>query len=347
MTLLDRIRAPRPNGGTIDPSTLPMSSPWATSDLQKILWDDIFGTVLPPNTRAAAMELSPISRSRNLLVSTICRLPLAAYSRDVRLDPQPSWISRTDTAQSPQHRMAWTVDDLIFYGQSCWWREKGADTFPSHAQRLNQDEWEVDDDNRVRVNGTPVSSEQVIMFTGLHEGILTYAKKDLRDAHRLYEIVADRLQNPAPVIDLHQTEGADLNETERDELLAVWRRARRAEGGAAVGYTNKAIEAKVLGDSLGENLLIEARNASALDLARHVGVAAGRIDATAPKASLNYETTTGRNQEFVDFDLALYMTPITARLSLDDCVPRGQRIAFELGDFTGPTPSAAGPTLED
>lgn len=347
MALLDKIRAPRTAGGTVDPATLPISSPWSSGDLQRIVFEDIFGTAIPANTRASAMQLPAISRARNLLVTTICRFPLAAYRADARLEVQPSWLTRTNLAQSPQHRIAWTVDDLIFYGRSCWWVERGSDGFPLSVQRLNQGEWEVNDDNRVLVNGTPVRDDQVIIFTGLHEGILSYASKTLADARRLYEIVRDRLENPAPMIDLHQTEGADLAEEDRNKLLAMWRRSRRAEGGAAVGYTNKAIEARVLGEGLGEALLIEARNAASLDLARHIGVAAGRIDATAPKASLNYETTTGRNQEFVDFDLALYTTPITARLSLDDCVPVGQRVVLELGDFTAPAPSPAGPAFED
>ena len=86
---------------------------------------------------------------------------------------------------------------------------------------------------------------------------------------------------------------------------------------------------------------------AALDLARMVGVHGGMIDATTPKASLNYETTTGRNGEFVDLDLALYMTPITARLSLDDVMPRGRRVALDTIDFSSLTVDPTGPTTED
>ena len=102
-----------------------------------------------------------------------------------------------------------------------------------------------------------------------------------------------------------------------------------------------------MGDATGDQLLVEARNAASLDLARIIGISAGMLDATAPKASLNYETTTGRNQEFVDFDLALYLTPIVSRLSQDDIVPAGTRVAFDLADFMGQTPTLTGPTLED
>ena len=97
----------------------------------------------------------------------------------------------------------------------------------------------------------------------------------------------------------------------------------------------------------GENLLIEARNAAVLDLARLIGVHGGMVDATTPKASLNYETTSGRNEEFVDFDLALYMLPITSRLSLDDVTPHGTRIAFDTAAFTTVPTTPTGPATED
>lgn len=337
-------------GGYVDPANLPYASPWADNDLARLVFDDVFAGEVPINTRSAAMRIPAVARARNLIVSTICPLPLQAMRRDVVLPPeeQPAWLNRTGTVTSAQHRMAWTVDDLIFYGWSCWWRRNGADNFPLHGDRINQGDWTVNGDNRVEVNGVVQDDDQVIVIPGLHEGILSYGVDAIRDTKRLYEIVRDRLENPIPAIDLHQTEGEDMPKEARKEMLAEWRAARRAKGGAAVGYSNKTIQVRELGLSAqGEQLMIEARNAASLDLARVVGVGASRIDATAPKASLNYETTSGRNQEFVDFDLALYMTPITARLSLDDCVPRGQRVVFDKTDLTGLTPAPTGPVQED
>jgi hypothetical protein len=337
-------------GGQVDPSTLPYATPWGQSDLQRLVFEDVFPGGIPCNSRSAAMRIPAVARARNLIVSTICPLPLEVFRKDVKLDDtaQPSWTYRTDTVTTPQHRLAWTIDDLIFYGWSCWWRTNGADGFPIAADRLNQGDWSINKDNRVEVNGQVVDDNRVIVIPGLHEGILTYGVDAIRDTRRLYEIVRDRLENPVPSLDLHQTEGEDMTKGERDDLLKLWREARRSTGGAAVGYSNKAIQVRELGQTAGgEQLLVEARNAAALDLARVVGVGASRIDATAPKASLNYETTTGRNQEFIDFDLGLYITPITARLSMDDVVPRGQRSTFDLTQLAGLAPSLTGPADQD
>lgn len=313
------------------------------------MFEDVFGTDLPITSRAAAMKLPPVARARNLLVSTICQIPLVAMRGDQQLPPedQPTWLYATNRATSPQLRLAWTVDDLIFHGWSAHWRTNpaGSRTFPLYMDRIPRESWTINADNRVEVDGVQVADDQVTLIPGLHEGILSFGSDALRDTRTLYRNVRQRLTNPIPGLELHQTGGTPLTRPEITQLVRDWAEAREGVNGG-VAYTNESITTKELGQS-GEQLLIEARNAAALDLARLIGVSGGRIDATAPKASLNYETTTGRNQEFVDFDLALYMTPITARLSLDDVLPRGQRVAFDLANFTGPAPAPTGPTLED
>lgn len=340
-----------------DPSLLPVATPWGqTGNLNAVLWQDVFGADrVPLNTRAAAMRLPAVARARNLIVSTICRSPLVALKGDTVLPPadQPAWAYRTDRPTSPQHRLGWTVDDLIFHGWSCWVRENAAPSsggFPLSFTRVPRHEWKINDDGHVEVKRGPIWVErpdnEVTLIPGLHEGILSYGLDALADARTLYSIVRTRLLNPVPQIDLHQTGGTPLTPDEIDALIDRWATARRG-GNGGVSYTNETIEARELGKAGDAQLMIEARNAASLDLARVVGVAASRIDATAPKASLNYETTTGRNQELVDYDLALYTLPIQARLSLDDVVPSGTRIALDLGDLTNPAPSPTGPSTQD
>lgn len=330
-----------------DPSTLAIASPWSDGDLEKIVVEDIWGGQ-PTNTRSQAMRDPAVARARNLLVSTGCKVPMRAYRRaEARPDSDTPFLYRTGTSTSWQHRNAWTIDDLIFYGWSCWGRENDANGFPIAADRIERSRWSINDDNRVEVDGRPVNDNEVILIPGLHEGVLKYGADTLYDSRELRRVVRDRIENPTPAIDLHQTEGEDLTKDQRDELVQHWREARAKRGGAAVGYTSKAIEVHELGTGGDAQLLIEARNAASLDIARIIGVAASRIDATAPKASLNYETTNGRNQELVDFDLALYLTPIAARLSLDDVVPQGTRVAHDFSELVELAPSLTGPETED
>lgn len=329
----------------IDPSAYPIASPWSTSTLQRIVAEDVFGTDLPVNTRSGAMRIPAVARSRNLMVSSISGNPLVSMRKTGPVDPQPTWLTAAAGGTSPQQRIAWTVDDLIFYGWSCWWRDNGADGFPVAATRIPISDWSIDADNQVIVNGVPVRPDQVIVIPGLHEGVLTFGVDALRDTTQLYANVRKRLANPVPALDLHQTGGRELTDDEIDALIDRWAVARQGANGG-VSYTSQNIEAKPMGGADDSQLMIESRNAAAVDIARMIGISAGLIDATTPKSSLNYETTQGRNEEFIDRDLALYMAPIVWRLSLDDVTPRGQYVAFDTSAFTGPF-NPTGPALED
>lgn len=330
----------------VDPSTYPIASPWSSSTMQRIVFDDIFGADLPMNTRSAAMRIPAVARARNLIVSSIASNPLVAMKVGAPIAQQPSWLTSADGGTSPQQTIVWTVDDLIFHGWSCWWRNNGADGFPLGRGRIPFGEWSINDDNRIEVNGQPVPDNAVILIPGMHEGILSFGCDTIRDTRTLYANVRRRLATPVPPIDLHQTGGRDLSDDEIDKLIDRYVLARQSDSGG-VGFTSKDIEARALANSDDGQLMIESRNAAAVECARMVGISAGLVDATTPKASLNYETTSGRNEEFADRDLNLYMAPIAWRLSLDDVTPHGTYIAFDMTAFTGPTYSPTGPTLED
>lgn len=330
-----------------DPSRFPIATPWGQSDLHRIAFEDLFGSDTPPNSRAAAMSIPAVARARNLLCTTIAKFLFVELEAGAPLPAidSPAWFTAAGNTTAA-HRLVWTVDDLIFYGWSCWWRVNDDETgLPLAAGRLNQDQWTVNDDNRIEVDGVEVNDDQVILIPGFHEGILTYGRDALADARALYRTVRSRLNAPIPPIDLHQTGGRELTVTERRELIDIWIAARRSANGA-VGFSTPDIDVRVL-EAGGDQLMIEERNAAAVEMARVVGVHAGMVDATTPKASLNYETTTGRNQEFVDFDVDTYVAPIAARLSMDDITAPGRAVALDTSAFTAPTASPTGPARQD
>lgn len=331
-------------GPAYDPSRFPIASPWSSSDLARIIASDWAGVDAPDNTRSGAMKIPAVARARNLIVSTLSTTPLVVHDHADQVVDAAPWLYSAGGGTSWQLRQAWTVDDLIFSGWSLWWREGGQQI--TEVGRVPLDDWELTPDNQLLVDGVPAKADEVILFPGLHEGVLSFGKDALNDTRTLMRNVRQRLFAPSPQLDLHQVDGDDLTDPEIDSLIARWAKARQGELGG-VSYTSKHIEPRELGGGGDAQLMIEARNAAAVDCARLIGVHAGMIDATAPKASLNYETSTGRNQEFVDFDLALYMTPITARLSLDDCLAPGLSAHFDMSSFTNLTQPATGPTVED
>jgi hypothetical protein len=158
------------------------------------------------------------------------------------------------------------------------------------------------------------------------------------------QAAANAARNPVPNVDLHYTGEDDLTPEEIDAVVERWTTKRRSATGG-VGFTNKYIEAKGLG-SHNENLLVEGRQEDAVDMARIGNVPASAVDASSGD-SLTYTTDASRNQQLLDYGGQYYMDAITARLSMDDCVPSMRRIAFDTSQFTQLTPNPTGAPTDD
>lgn len=314
--------------------------------------------------RAAAMRVPAVSRSRHLIVGTIGDLPLRVLRAEDVVDPQPYWAYGTDgqlgdltaedrhrfglvVGQSPWDRMLWTVDDLFFYGLSCWYatRLDPADNRPTRMVRLPIDRWDVDEETGavVDIDGHPLPAERVRLIPGPHDGILDFGRDTIITAGRLEHTVADVAAHPFR-IELHQTTDVVLSDTERKALISETRLALSQNDG--VLFTNSAIETKEHRLDSGD-LLIGGRNAAAVDVARHASIPAALIDATSAGASLEYATLQGRNQQWIDYGLVLYMDAVEARLGMDDVVPAGSRTAFDTADLTALSAGPTGPSTED
>lgn len=329
-------------------ATPQVGSPWTTGDLTAIVWADVFGGDPAPVTRAVAMAVPAVSKARHVLCSVIGPLPLLSFAGETQDDPQPLWMQRTDGDLSPFHRMIWTVDDLFHYGWSLWAAKRGAPSDGSPllaAARVPYDRWNVDSEGYIVVDNQRVLEGQAILIPGPHGGLLNDSSTIVRLAADNLQAAANAARNPNPNIDLHYTGDEPMAEPDIDALILRWSNARRGANGG-VGFTNKLVEARVLGSHL-DKLLIEGRNADAVDVARAAGVTASSLDATAAGASLEYVTAETRNQELLDYGVKFYMDAISSRLSQDDCVPRGHRSAFDLSEFTTLTPRPTGAPTSD
>jgi len=122
MAVLDMFRNARQRA-EIAPSSLPNAmattgivTPFSDGQLQKFVWNDIFGTDSVPVTRIEAMSVPSIVGGRGLLLGALAGRPLRELQGRELAKPQPSWLYRTNTDVSLWHRMAHTFDDWIFYG---------------------------------------------------------------------------------------------------------------------------------------------------------------------------------------------------------------------------------------
>ena len=328
-------------------------SPWAEGQLQEFVWNDIFGTDTVPVTRIEAMSLPSVVVARGLLLGALAGRPLRALRGQELLDPQPTWLYRTDTDLPPWHRMAHTLDDIIFYGSSLWAVERGSEGQITDAVRVPWDRWEVDPTGDILIDDIYPDRKSVIYFPGPFEGLLNVAGRSIRAAVDL-EVIraavdlegswAGRARTPSPAIVLEEKEDNGMTQAEASAYVKAVAAARRDPDGTVM-YIPYSLNARFEGNT-STDLMIEARNAVKLDIANFLNVPTAMLDAALPKASLNYETQDGRQEAFIE-RLPYWTEPIEARLSMDDVCPRGQRIRFDVSPNSNRPGGQTGPYTED
>lgn len=331
MNILDRLREPLERISRASaPGAMQLASPWSgphPHHLMPAIESEIIGTPRRAVTRDAAIQIPALSRARQLIVSTIPRLPLVARNAAGDEIELPAWLRSSSGALSPFHRMLWTVDDLFFYGWSLWavTRDAGGDI--TDAARVPYAMWTFDDQGQVVIDNIVASDRDVILIPGNGEGILVYGAATLAEAMNISRAIQKAAETPSAQIELHQTNDAQLTQEQVSALIATWARARRGENGG-VAYTSNGIEVREHGAAK-EHLLIEGRNAVAVDVARHAGIPATMIDATLSGSSISYQNTSARMAELITFGLAPLMYAIAARLSQDDVTAPGVTLDFD------------------
>lgn len=325
------------------------TAPWSHNALEQIVAADVFGTEAAPVTRAEAMRVPPISNGRWLICTPLARHPLKAYRGEDVVAEQPAWLQRTSGPTPPQMRMLWTLDDLIFTGYSLWAVERGAAGQIVDAERLPLDAWDFNENWEIEVDGQSVNPLDVILFTSPQDPLLEAAQVTIRAAGNIEESWAARVRDPIPVMKIRQTEETDLDEDEENDevqaILDAYVKARRSRTGSVV-FAPYGYDLEPMGETT-PDLFIEGRNAVAIDVARYLALPASLLSASPVSASLTYSTQETGRSDFQDYSLVGWAMAIESRLSMDDVVPAGQSVKFDLTWLTSTTTPSTGPIVED
>jgi hypothetical protein len=342
--------------------SLPFSPYTPAPQWPQFVIDDVIGEELQnlPLSRSQAIAIPAVSKARNLLVATIAKFPLRAIRVDAETGAETdvttdhSWLYRTRGPVSPYERMAWTIDDLIFHGVSLWLLDRGApegggdgrrpilnaEWCPTAAWTLGPDE---DGNLAVLVNGVPIAEDRYMLINSPFEGLLNVGMRTLRGARDVEDSWVGRAKNPIPMIDLHRTTD-EMDETEVTAMVTAWATSRTSPNGA-IGSTPPSVEPQVYGE-LKPELFVEGRNAIRTDVGSFLNVRVAMLDGTIGVDSLTYSTKDGDRNLFYELDVPFWTDPVGARMSLDDIVPRGTRIRFDMYEAYN-LPAATGPRVED
>lgn len=289
-----------------------------------------------------------VSKARHLIAPKIGSQPLVALDANGVLPPekQPSWTYRSDQDLISMQWM-WTmvVDDLIFQGNSLLGVKRGSDSFPISMERIDPSRWTITDGN-ILVDEKPVESRSVIFIPGVVDALLDVGARSIRQAADIEAAVAGRARVPNPTVVIRQTEQNDeLDQDEVQKIVSGFIKNRRSPDGT-VTFLPNGLDMEVLGQQE-TDFAIQARNAIRTDIGGFLGIPASVMDASLATASLTYSTAEGNRNAFYDQALPLYYGPIQHRLSLDDVVPRGQRVRFDLTELYAALPNPTGTPTED
>lgn len=312
-----------------------LSSPWGPRLSTSIMAADWLGSANLPVTYDQAMRVPAVVAARNLICESLAGGVLEAWRGDGKLASQPSWLYRTDSDMPPQRRLAWTVDDLLFAGYSIWAVDRSSSGQIGDAVRVPAERWDWDTDWNVLIDGERVGARDVIVFTGRDQGLLLTGNDVVRQYLDIMRAVTTRVRVPsAHTLLVEQQQNLGLTDEQQDQVVDQFIAARQRQDTGAVSYVPFGIKPEEFGKA-DPGLFEQGRNAGVLEIARLTGIPATLLDASGVAASLTYESTQA-NRVILNDRLRQWAGLIDSRLSMDDCTPRGTRVALDLSHLTGP-----------
>jgi len=306
------------------------------------------GQIAPRVSRAEALQVPAVLRSRNLIAGTLGSLPIHVRDKEKHLAHPTSLLDQIDPDVPNAVTLTETYEDLLFEGVS-WWRVLAFNFagFPISAyhvpitsvhvagrggmpavQNVTADQ-HFPANGQVFIDGQPVRDEEIIRFDSPNPPLLRHAARAIRTCLKLEQTATIYSESPMPQGVFTPKEGTtELTADEINELLNEWEKARRTK---AWGYVGGGWEAKVLQWNATEIQLTERVQHAVLEIARATGI--DPEDLGVSTTSRTYQNSEDRRRALIDFTLKPYMTALEQRLSMNDVLPRGYEAKVNLDSF--------------
>jgi phage portal protein BeeE len=297
--------------------------------------------------RDRAMTLATVSRSRDLLASVIACMPLKMYGEmyndatgemeEIPLAPR-SWLRQPDPAVTYNFLMAWTLDDLLFYGRAFWYiTERTVDGYPTKFQRLPAGSiTTLDEQGPVFFNpsksisfaGAELDYRNVVQFLSPIQGIVYSSEQTIATALKVEQSRFKNAQSSLPSGVLKQTGGEPLSAQELSEIGAAFQEARLTSQTAVL---NEFLSYEASTATPDKMLMIESAQYSALDLARLCGVPPYLVGVST--GAYAYTSSEQSRADLYIFGVKPYADCIASTLSMNNVLPRGTYVKFDTDDY--------------
>ena len=297
--------------------------------------------------RNKANSIPTLSRARDLLASVISSTNLEMYNEVwndttkemecVYIAPR-SWLRQPDPTIPYSTLMAWTLDDLFYYGRAFWYiTSRTADGFPASFTRLPTAVCTTRDQvgpvffapsKEVYFQGGMIDPNDLIQFLSPVQGIIYQSQTAIETALR---VEASRYRNAESLLPsgvLMQTGGEPLSAQELADLATSFNAARVNNQTAALNEFLKYEETKALPDNM---LMIESADFSGKEMCR-----LGNIPfylAGFDIGSYQYTTSAGAREDLYLFGARQYLDCVSQTLSGNNVLPRGTYVKFDIDSY--------------
>jgi hypothetical protein len=301
--------------------------------------------------RNAAMSVATVSRSRDLIASVIACMPLRMYSEmwngetmeKVPMAPR-TWLRRIDPAVPNNFIMAWTFDDLFFYGRAFWYiTSRTADGYAASYTRLPAAMCQTLDQSgpiwyapskQIMFSGGELDPENVVQFLSPIQGITSMSTTSVATALKLEAARNRNASSAIPAGILKQTGGEPLNAQELADLASAFNAARMTNQTAALNEYLSYTETATSPDKM---LLIDSSEYSAMEMARICNVPPYLVGVSV--GSYSYQSSSESRADLWTFGARAYADCIAGTLSQNNVLPNGTYVEFDvegylMGDYS-------------
>ena len=302
-------------------------------------------TYIEGPARNRAMSVATISRARDLMASVIACMPLKMYNEmwngddmeQVNIAPR-TWLRQPDPSVTYNFLMAWTFDDLFFYGRAFWYiTARTQDGYPTAFTRLPAGSVTTQDQagpvwfapsKEVYFQGNMIDPKDLVQFLSPVQGIVYMSEQTVATALKLEAARYRNAESSIPAGVLKQTGGEPLSATELADLASAFNAARATNQTAALNEFLSYTETTATPDKM---LLIDAANYQALECARLTNVPPYLVGVST--GSYSYQSSEQARADLYIFGVKAYADCIAATLSQNNVLPRGTYVKFDTSSY--------------
>jgi phage portal protein BeeE len=299
--------------------------------------------------RNRAMQVPAISRARDLHASVISAMPLKMYRE--RWDDQNremvyedlaprSWLRRPDPSIPYETLMAWTFDDLFFFGRAFWYiTSRTQDGYPASYTRLPAGSITTEDQvgpvwyapsNAVFFQGGEIDPSLLVQFISPVQGVIYSSEQAIATALKIEDARYRNANTAIPSGILKQTGGEPLSAQELADLAAAFNAARVTNQTAAL---NEFLSYEPTTATPDKMLLIESAQFSALQMAQICNIPPYLLGV--PTGSYAYTNSRESRVDLWLYGTKTYAECITSTLSANSILPNGTYVEFNTDEYLG------------